>query len=153
MLLYRPPAVAGKFYPDEPAKLRLQITKLVDRVPRTELHGKVKGIITPHAGYLYSGFTAAHAFASLRGEKFETVVVVSPSHFEFFPGVSVYPGEAYATHLWRVAEAPFIDVCVPEELPAMPDLEAVEKGLSDTFRDLGRKSCPRQQPDQGLRSR
>ncbi len=102
MLMYRPPAVAGKFYPDDPAKLRRQIAEFIDRVPQSKLRGKVKGIITPHAGYLYSGFTAAHAFAALRGEKFETVVVVSPSHFEFFPGVSVYSGEAYATPLGMV---------------------------------------------------
>ena len=101
-IMYRPPAVAGKFYPDDPAKLRRQIAELMDRVPQVQMKGRVKGIITPHAGYLYSGFTAAHAFAALRGEKFETVVVVSPSHFEFFPGVSVYPGEAYATPLGMV---------------------------------------------------
>ncbi len=100
--MYRPPAVAGKFYPADPTKLRRQIAELVDRVPKSELKGKVKGIITPHAGYLYSGFTAAHAFAALRGEKFETVVVVSPSHWEFFSGVSVYQGEAYATPLGMV---------------------------------------------------
>lgn len=101
-IMYRSPAVAGKFYPSDPEKLRRQIAELMDRVPKVQIKGRVKGIITPHAGYLYSGFTAAHAFAALCGEKFETVVVVSPSHFEFFHGVSVYSGEAYATPLGMV---------------------------------------------------
>lgn len=101
-MMYRSPAAAGKFYPSDPVKLRRQIAELMDRVPQVQVKRRVKGIITPHAGYLYSGFTAAHAFATLRGEKFETVVVVSPSHWEFFSGVSVYPGDAYATPLGMV---------------------------------------------------
>jgi AmmeMemoRadiSam system protein B len=51
---------------------------------------------------MYSGLTAAHGYAMLRGEKFDTVVVVSPSHREFFSGVSVYSGEAYETPLGMI---------------------------------------------------
>jgi AmmeMemoRadiSam system protein B len=51
---------------------------------------------------MYSGFTAAHAYSLLQGTTFSTVVIVSPSHREFFDGVSVFPGEAYSTPLGDV---------------------------------------------------
>jgi AmmeMemoRadiSam system protein B len=60
------------------------------------------GVIVPHAGYAYSGPTAACAYAWLAGRNFETVVIVSPSHQEYFRGVSVFPGEAYETPLGKV---------------------------------------------------
>ena len=60
---------------------------------------RIRGIIAPHAGYLYSGPTAATAYARLRGSAYEAVVIVSPSHREHFEGVSVFNGGGYATPL------------------------------------------------------
>ncbi len=99
MSTIRRAAVAGMFYPDDARELRSQIEELIAHVSKRKVKGKVRGIVSPHAGYDYSGFTAAHGYSMLRGEKFETVVVVSPSHREFFNGVSVYPGDAYETPL------------------------------------------------------
>ncbi|MER3524323.1 MAG: AmmeMemoRadiSam system protein B [Ignavibacteria bacterium] len=101
-LVVRPPAVAGKFYPAHPQQLQQMIATLLAEAEPVVVPGRIRGIIAPHAGYMYSGLTAAHAYKLLRGERYETVVVVSPSHWEYFRGVSVYPGDAYETPLGKI---------------------------------------------------
>jgi AmmeMemoRadiSam system protein B/AmmeMemoRadiSam system protein A len=59
-------------------------------------------LISPHAGYEFSGAVAAHAYALVKGRKFERVVVIAPSHIEAFGFSSVYDGDAYATPLGLV---------------------------------------------------
>jgi len=95
----RKPAVAGMFYPDNPVELTKTIAELFARVEKEPLGGRPIGLISPHAGYPYSGQTAARAFKLLEGETYDTVVVVSPSHTVFFTGASVYPGDGYETPL------------------------------------------------------
>jgi AmmeMemoRadiSam system protein B len=59
-------------------------------------------VVSPHAGYVYSGFTAAHAFKLLEGKKYDCVIAVGPSHREYFDGISIYSGDAYETPLGKV---------------------------------------------------
>ena len=98
----RRPAVAGMFYPADPDALRRQVRQLIDRAPKKSLEGTVRGIVSPHAGYIYSGPTAATGYAMLKGHRFDTVVVVSPSHREYFGAISVYSGDAYQTPLGTI---------------------------------------------------
>ena len=67
----RPPAVAGMFYPADPATLRRQVAgHLAAATPRGAGTARVKAVIAPHAGYVYSGPTAGFAFAQLaRGRR------------------------------------------------------------------------------------
>lgn len=95
----RPAQVAGHFYPSNPDKLRKDIGLLLDVTKPKEKIEKVFGIVAPHAGYVYSGKTAAHAYNLLLGQNYKRVVVISPSHSEYFPGVSVFEGDAYETPL------------------------------------------------------
>ena len=95
----RKAAVAGLFYPGDPAVLKRDVDGLLDAVPPRRPGRRIVALIAPHAGYMYSGGTAARAYALLRGASYDTVVVVSPSHREYFDGASVYPGDAYATPL------------------------------------------------------
>jgi hypothetical protein len=90
------------FYPQHPETIRKDVTSMLGRVKREPIGGKVRGVISPHAGYMYSGFTAAHGFAHLQGSSYSTVVVVSPSHREYFDGISVYGGDGYSTPLGTV---------------------------------------------------
>ncbi|MFA7229070.1 MAG: AmmeMemoRadiSam system protein B, partial [Melioribacteraceae bacterium] len=60
------------------------------------------GIISPHAGFLYSGNTAAAAYNTIRDKEYKTVVIISPSHREYFPGISIFSGDAYKTPLGSV---------------------------------------------------
>lgn len=91
--------VCGQFYPSDPEELRRDIGSMIAEVKPPKAEGTIRGIIGPHAGYMYSGYTAAHAYALLRGSKYASVVVVSPSHQEYFDGVTVFPGDSYATPL------------------------------------------------------
>ncbi len=99
----RAPAVAGMFYPDDPDLLRLAVEQLYARAPKSPFRGEVLGLISPHAGYIYSGPTAAAGYATIVGRQFDTVVIVAPSHREYFRGISIYPGDAYITPLGEVA--------------------------------------------------
>jgi AmmeMemoRadiSam system protein B len=100
----RPPAVAGLFYPASASKLAANVDSLLKAAGEPSDKNEVPvALIVPHAGYVYSGLTAAHAFAHLFGHSFDSVIVVGPSHREYFHGISVYPGDAYRTPLGDVA--------------------------------------------------
>lgn len=102
MKTIREPAVAGMFYPASPDKLKDEVQLLLDRFKPEQNFQNVFGIVSPHAGYLYSGKTAAYAFNSVANKKYKTVVIISPSHREYFPGISIYSGDAYKTPLGDV---------------------------------------------------
>lgn len=95
----RKPAAAGMFYPGNPVELAKTIAGMFAEVDKAVLDGVPLALIAPHAGYPYSGRTAAKAFKLLEGEEIETVVIVSPSHTVFFRGSSVFPGAGYETPL------------------------------------------------------
>ena len=94
--------VAGMFYPSDPTELRKLISSYLGEVKNTEKIEHVAGIVSPHAGYVYSGKTAAWAYKTIESAKYENVIVISPSHREYFKGVSIYPGNAYKTPLGEI---------------------------------------------------
>ena len=100
--IVRAPAVAGMFYERSPAALRRNIDEMLNRVQLPKVEGTVRAVVSPHAGYVYSGFTAAHAFKLLEGRKYDCVIAVGPSHREYFDGISIYSGDAYETPLGKV---------------------------------------------------
>jgi len=63
---------------------------------------EVVGLIAPHAGLVYSGPVAAHAYALLRGRSYEAAILVGPSHYESFDGVAVVPSGAFDTPIGAV---------------------------------------------------
>lgn len=95
----RQPAVAGLFYPANSERLRMDIQSMLSAVKTKQLPSKVFGIISPHAGYIYSGTTAAYGYSLLKGSNFKKVIIISPSHREYFSGASIYNGDAYKTPL------------------------------------------------------
>ena len=96
-------SVCGTFYPAGAEELRQNLREMLEAARPPEIEGTIRGVIGPHAGYVYSGTTAAHAYTLLRGSSYDTVVVVSPSHREYFDGVSVFSGDSYATPLGIVS--------------------------------------------------
>ncbi|MCU0452604.1 MAG: AmmeMemoRadiSam system protein B [Bacteroidetes bacterium] len=114
--LVRPPAVAGMFYSGTARTLRRDIEALVDEAVSElpSVSGRMIGAIVPHAGYQYSGRTAASVYALLGKADVETAVFVGPSHREAFHGSAVFPGTAFATPLGEVA----IDVPLATALAA-----------------------------------
>ncbi len=99
MKTIREPAVAGMFYSSSPAQLKDEIKLMLDITKSEEKFSDPIGIVSPHAGYRYSGKTAAYAYNSISDKDFETVIILSPSHREYFPGISIYSGDAYKTPL------------------------------------------------------
>jgi len=76
----RRPAVAGSFYPADPKTLAQQVRAFLSQAPQEEVPGEIVALVAPHAGYMYSGQVAAHAYKLIQGMKWDTVVVVAPSH-------------------------------------------------------------------------
>jgi len=95
----RAPQVAGYFYPADSEKLKRDLSLLLSTAKFSKSFEKIIGLISPHAGYIYSGKTAAYAYNLLKGKSYKTVIVISPSHAEYFSGISIYKGSAYETPL------------------------------------------------------
>ena len=99
----RPAAVAGRFYPADPAELRDLINTLLAAVPPATGPAP-KALIAPHAGYLYSGPIAASAYAQLipARQQIRRVVLLGPSHYVPVDGLATSSAEAFATPLGLV---------------------------------------------------
>ena len=97
----RVPAVAGLFYPADKTALSQTIDGLLARAV-THSIPKLRGLVCPHAGYPFSGLTAANAYKLLAGRSFQTVIVLGPSHYAAFSGASVPDAEVYQTPLGLV---------------------------------------------------
>ncbi len=95
----RRPAVSGMFYPKSPSELASTIAGYFSEVEKKAVDGRPQVLVVPHAGYTYSGKTAAYAYKLLEGEQYDTVIVISPSHRVFYQGSSVYDGDGYETPL------------------------------------------------------
>ncbi|NOX37632.1 MAG: AmmeMemoRadiSam system protein B [Calditrichaeota bacterium] len=100
----REPAVAGMFYPADVEELTTMIDAYLSE-SRQVVDGEIGGLIAPHAGYIYSGPVAAWAFKQIEGKTYPYVVVIAPSHFEYFQGASVFPGQSYETPLGSIPVA------------------------------------------------
>ncbi|MFA9461149.1 AmmeMemoRadiSam system protein B [Thiohalorhabdus methylotrophus] len=101
----RDPAIAGTFYPAEPEQLRKQVDDLVAGNPDPAARPAApKGLIVPHAGYMYSGPVAATAYARLAParDRIRRVVLLGPSHHVPFRGLAASSADAFRTPLGRI---------------------------------------------------
>ena len=106
---FRPPAVAGMFYPDDPGELRSMVEGfLADAGSRRQgpTPRACRAIVAPHAGYVYSGPIAGTAFDALSSEGVERVAVLGPSHFVPAKGLVLPTAQAMSTPLGPVAINP-----------------------------------------------
>ena len=98
----RKSAVSGQFYTASCIELSNQIANFNTEFKKLNIHKnlltlKPKAIIVPHAGYIYSGFTANMAYRFLAKSKAKRVVVIGPSHHHYFKGLSASHFENYET--------------------------------------------------------
>jgi AmmeMemoRadiSam system protein B len=112
----RPPAVAGRFYPGGPTQLRDNVERLLAEAQPAG-HGP-KGVIAPHAGYVYSGAIAATAYASLRARAHEItkVVLLGPAHRVYLDGLALPLADRFSTPLGEV----LIDAELAERVLELP---------------------------------
>jgi AmmeMemoRadiSam system protein B/AmmeMemoRadiSam system protein A len=86
----RTPAVAGTFYPADKAELENIVKTHLDNVSDLpEIDGQIIALIVPHAGLVYSGQIAAHAYKLLDNSDFNTVILCGPSHRYRLNGIAV----------------------------------------------------------------
>ncbi len=95
----RPPAVAGQFYPNSPAILKLAIEKfLADALPPVGVNPFA--IVVPHAGYIYSGQIAADGWNQTRDGNYELIVVLGTNHtIPNLRKIALYQGKGFQTPL------------------------------------------------------
>lgn len=103
ILQNRPPSVAGSFYPAHADELDQILKTLFAKAPESLPEGNILAIISPHAGYVFSGEVAAAAFKQVDPEKtYKNVFIIGSSHRSSFPGASVYSIGNYITPLGSV---------------------------------------------------
>jgi len=98
----RQPVVAGSFYPADPKTLSSEIRIYLGNATSEDFGKKPMGLISPHAGYIYSGQVAAYAYKQVEGISYDAVIVIAPSHQAYFPGASVDRVASYRTPLGLV---------------------------------------------------
>jgi AmmeMemoRadiSam system protein B len=100
----RPPAVAGLFYPDEPAELTRLVESCISAAPPRPGGRAPRALIVPHSSYAYSGAVAGQAYRALRdsGAHPARVVVAGPSHRVPMRGLAVSSLDAFETPLGTI---------------------------------------------------
>jgi predicted class III extradiol MEMO1 family dioxygenase len=106
----RPAAVAGAWYPAIAGALAREVDRYVAEADVDPVPSHVRALVAPHAGLMYSGPVAAYAYKLARDTNYGAVVLVGPSHFVGFEGVSIWPDGRWDT--------PFGAVDVDRELAA-----------------------------------
>ena len=97
----RTAAVAGSWYPARADVLAREVDQYLARAAETP-DGEIVGVVAPHAGLMYSGPVAAHAYRAVSGREVEVVILVGPSHYVGFDGVSIWPSGSYECPLGAV---------------------------------------------------
>jgi len=119
MLNVRLPAVAGRFYPSNPAELEAQITQMLDSAVDQQLTRR-KALIVPHAGYIYSGPVAASAYQLLRNnQSINKVVLLGPAHYVSVRGLATSSAQAFESPLGSIP----LDEQAIEMLQKLPQVE------------------------------
>ena len=95
-------AVTGSFYPSQEEKLLSQIESFNQLLNKQSLDIIPRAIIVPHAGYIYSGFTANIAYNLSQSMKKKRVIVIGPSHRVFLEGASLSLHDEYETPLGNI---------------------------------------------------
>ena len=121
----RPPAVAGMFYPEKKITLDQDVAMVLEESREIDLQGEIIGMVVPHAGYMYSGGVAARAYRQIVDSNIDVVVVIAPSHCEYFTEISIYDGYAYSTPLGTI---PVDNDLAQELVKQSPQIVLSEKG-------------------------
>jgi len=118
-MLIRRAAVAGTWYPGSAPALAAAVDRHLAAAARDGAVGcaDLVGLVAPHAGLMYSGPVAAYAYRLLRQRAFDVAVLVGPSHFVGFDGVSIHPSGGFETPL---GVAPIDEECAAALMRATP---------------------------------
>jgi hypothetical protein len=100
----RKPAVAGSFYPDDADELIQMIDGFLDSAKKSNYEGRMRGVVVPHAGYIFSGAVAASGYHELKSINtgIKKVFLLGPSHYGSFSGVAESGFDEWETPLGKV---------------------------------------------------
>lgn len=93
------PNVAGSFYPQNSQELSETIDSYIAAANPLSVEGDILVLISPHAGYSFSGQVASFGYKLLKDKPYKTVIVIGSSHYYPFSGISVYPKGVFKTPL------------------------------------------------------
>ncbi|HHE37123.1 MAG TPA: AmmeMemoRadiSam system protein B [Candidatus Cloacimonetes bacterium] len=100
----RKPAVSGTWYPSNKNELNKMLEDFYQKVDLEKEQENIEpfGIVSPHAGFIYSGQIAAYGYSLLKNKHFDTVILLGPSHHYLENVISIYNGDFYKTPLGNV---------------------------------------------------
>ena len=116
-LNFRKASVAGSFYSRDKLILEREISMFLEAAPVITLPRKIKAIIVPHAGYLYSGGVAARAYSQILNENYKRVIIIAPSHESEFEFSSIFNGAGYTTPFGQLP----VDMSLARKLTGISD--------------------------------
>lgn len=123
------PTVAGRFYPDDPKRLRASVESYLEQGKKNASippDRRLVALVAPHAGYVYSGPVAGVAYAASKNATVRNVVVLSPSHHGRRPHACTLDADAYGTPLGEMT----IALSIVRSLTARgPDLVKVDESI------------------------
>lgn len=127
---FRYPAVAGAFYPSEEDELKEMIHSFLGKATSASAEIKnLRGLIVPHAGYVYSGPVAAFAYKLLLDKKFQKVIAIGPSHYAAFIGAAEDDNDFWQTPLGNVKTERMSSLVRSREIHCYPQAHAPEHCL------------------------
>lgn len=128
----REPAVSGMFYPGDPGVLRKDVISYLQGADVVPIDGEIYGIVSPHAGYVYSGQVAAYAYKAISQMRCDTAIVIAPSHRAYFDGIAVWDNGSFKTPLGNIG----IDEEAARELISSCDMFISNKDVHRTEHSL-----------------
>lgn len=113
---------AGSWYPKNGQMLRLQIQKYLNDDKSDKITDNILAVIMPHAGYQYSGTTAAYAARQIEGRNYSRVIIIGPSHREWLPNnFSIADVKYFKTPLGSVE----VDTQFADKLRKLPEYKSL----------------------------
>jgi AmmeMemoRadiSam system protein B len=100
----RPSPIAGQWYPGAPDLLRDRVQAFLDAAEVELLDGRPVALVAPHAGHIYSGGVAAHAYWLVQGAHHDVVAIVAPNHR--IANYAPYLTTAHAAYWTPLGEVP-----------------------------------------------
>jgi MEMO1 family protein len=99
----RQPVAAGRFYPADKETLIKDISQLFENCKKLPNNWDIRAIISPHAGYVFSGKIAASAFSAIpRSSNYKNIFIIGSSHVMLFDGASVYNSGDFITPIGKI---------------------------------------------------
>jgi len=117
-LQIKEPNAAGSFYPNNSNELSVILDTFLNNTGENTETDKISALISPHAGYVYSGQIAAYGYNTLRNKEYDCVIILGPSHRQDFAGLATGSWKSYKTPLGEA----LIDQDMIERLLSQTDL-------------------------------